>query len=75
MSFNSEIESILLTLNASALALYKKVEGLDMSYDYEIGALDNIFDEIALLENSFKRRKVLSSTYQTTKPIRKLISR
>ena len=69
MSFNSEIESKLLSLNASALALYNKVEHLDMSYDYERGSLDNIFEEIALIEKSFKKRKVLSSTYQPPKPI------
>ena len=69
MSFNSEIESKLLSLNASALALYKQVEHRDMSYDFEIGALDNIFGEIAALEQHFKKRKVLSSTYQPPKPI------
>ena len=36
---------------------------------YEIGALDNIFGEIAALEQHFKKRKVLSSTYQPPKPI------
>ena len=69
MSFNSGIESKLLSLNASALALYNKVEHLDISYDYDRGALDNIFEEIALLEKSFKRRKILTSTYQAPKPI------
>ena len=71
VSFNSEVETKLLNLNASALALYNKVEHIDMSYDYELSALDNIFEEIALLEKSFKRRKVLSSTYQPPKPIRR----
>ena len=69
MSFDSEIESKLLSLNASALALYNKVEHLDMSYDYERGALDNIFEEIALIEKSFKRRKVLSSTFNRQNPL------